>query len=174
MDNQMQTCFKCKKALPLSDFYVHRMMANGHLGKCKDCTKADTKKRTDALLSDPVWVEKEKRRQREKERRLKHLRKPPTSASRSASRSRYKKLYPEKYISKCLSRKLSHAKGFNNHHWSYNPEHAKDVISLTVIQHALVHRCMVYDQERMMYRRLDGTLIDSREAAIAYYSTLKD
>lgn len=25
-----------------------------------------------------------------------------------------------------------------------------------------------------MYRRLDGTLIDSREAAIAYYATLKD
>lgn len=33
---------------------------------------------------------------------------------------------------------------------------------------------MVYDQERMMYRRMDGTLIDSREAAIAYYATLKD
>jgi hypothetical protein len=26
----------------------------------------------------------------------------------------------------------------------------------------------------MMYRTPDGTLIDSREAAIAYYATLKD
>ena len=42
------------------------------------------------------------------------------------------------------------------------------------MQHALVHRYTTYDQERKMYRRMDGSLIDSRESAIAYYSTLKD
>jgi len=60
------------------------------------------------------------------------------------------------------------------HHWSYLKQHRLDVLSLTTMQHALVHRHTIYDQERMMYRRLDGTLIDSREAAIAYYATLKD
>lgn len=35
-------CFKCQKPRRLSSFYKHPGMADGHLNKCKDCTKKDT------------------------------------------------------------------------------------------------------------------------------------
>ena len=39
----MKTCFKCGKEKDLSFFYKHKRMMDGHLNKCKECTKTDAK-----------------------------------------------------------------------------------------------------------------------------------
>lgn len=45
-------CFKCNIRQSLSEFYKHSGMADGHLNKCKTCTKKDTKEN---VLKNPEY-----------------------------------------------------------------------------------------------------------------------
>ena len=78
-------CFKCKQVKPLCDFYKHSRMKDGHLNKCKDCTKCDV--RTHRFENDSV---REYDRIRGKTR---------YSKERTSS---YRKRNPEKYKAHCI------------------------------------------------------------------------
>jgi hypothetical protein len=158
-------CFKCNIDKPLYDYYKHKQTRDGHLNKCKLCTKKDTKKRVDALSKDPAWVEKEQERNRKKYFRLGYKDKhKPTFEQRKKSINKYIEKYPEKLKAKSFLGKKIKSENGHFHHWSYNQEHWLDVIDITKKNHAKAHRFIIYDQEQMMYRRIDtNELLDSKE-----------
>lgn len=170
-----KVCSKCGQNKPLSEYYAHPQMGDGHLNKCKECTKKDSLTRHNQKVKDPNWVESEKIRAREKYFRLgyKERHKQGQDKARVSTRE-FRDRYPEKYRATTATRNIGKKPGNHNHHWSYNKEHYRDIIEVDFSFHAKIHRYMTYDQERMMYRRPDGSLIDSKEAAIAYYASLKD
>jgi len=157
-----KVCIACFENKPLSDFY-------GSQGDCKTCTKKRVRLREEKLKLNPDWVQKEKTRSREKYHRLgyKDKHKPSTEAKREIMK-RYKDKYPEKIKAASYADSLPNKLG-NNHHWSYNKEHWKDIIDVTPKNHMKAHRFLIYDQERMMYRRIDNNeLLDTKEKHIEW------
>lgn len=168
-------CFKCENILPLDEFYKHPKTSDGYLNKCKVCTKNDVKKNEERLRQDPEWVAKERKRGRDKYYRLeyKDLYKP-TPEKKKEIIKRYNQKFPEKALARKYTEIfLTKDCSLHLHHWSYNQEDWLDVIELSVHDHHFLHRYIVYDQERMMYRDLDGVLLDSKEKHIEYFEKCK-
>ena len=163
-------CFKCNEEKALIDFYKHPKMGDGYLGKCKICTKKDTKEITYKLISTPEGIEKERKRHREKYYRLEYKEKhKPSPEKKKEIIDKFKKKYPEKYKARCLSSHLIPIiKGNHLHHWNYNIEFAKDVIELKSSDHFKIHRFINYNQKTFMYQDLNGNLLDNKEKHLEY------
>ena len=94
----IKKCFKCGEEKHISEFYKHPRMADGHLNKCKVCTRKDVKTRAER----PDMVEKireEKRLWALTERGKKTMSAYASGLGRekcSEAKSRYEKRNPKK------------------------------------------------------------------------------
>lgn len=159
----MKKCFKCGIEKDLSEFYIHHRMKDGHLNKCKECTKEDSDKTYKQKSINPEFIKKENTRSRERYYRLNYAHKEkPSHKFRNKYMKSFFDKYPEKLLAARKSQHINIPEGLEKHHWSYNEIHYKDVLFLSKKDHCTAHRFMIYDSEQMMYRTTTGVLLDSR------------
>ena len=161
MQESTKVCFKCGKEKPLSDFYKHPQMSDGHLNKCKECTKKDARKDYDRNAKDASWVEKERARGREKYHRLGYKDK----AYNNKTRRDFGVLGS---IHKTLKARGFDIDGKEAHHWNYNLQ--RSVILLTTIAHRRLHRHLIANREDGFLYTTEGVRLDTEEKTIEYYN----
>lgn len=141
-------CFKCERELPLSDFYKHPQMADGHLNKCKECTRADVHGNYMKNLDSLDYVEKERKRGRDKYHRLyEGVENKHPHGYRSA----------RNYIERRVG---SLPADVELHHWNYNFPHK--VFQLSRRHHARLHKLVVFDEDSQCFS-YNGKLILTKE-----------
>jgi len=160
---ESKECFKCNETKSLTEYYAHKQMDDGHLNKCKSCTKLDVKRYSALMSENPDWVIAERERNRLKYYRLGYVNNKPNKDVKRKSSASYNNKYPEKRRASDSARVVVKSNPSNQkHHWSYNKEHWQDVIELSVKDHNTIHRYMKYDQEFFMYRTNEGILLDTK------------
>lgn len=153
MEEAKKRCFKCGLELPLSMFYAHPQTADGHLNKCKSCTKKDVHENYEKKINDDDFVEKQRARGREKYKRLEYGKK-------------YKR---KKHLSKTSSCRRKFERRFGKiplnielHHWNYNE--LEDVIPLDRKVHHRLHNLIQIDEKAKIFLiKETKELLDTKE-----------
>ena len=155
-----KVCFKCNEKKPITEFYKHKQMSLGVVNKCKVCNKLDVKNDYYKKSTDLIWVEKERQRSKEKYYRLNY--------KESQKIWDENKPWKKEAILKNLNKKLNIEKGFECHHWSYNPEHFEDVFIIEKKEHRKAHTFLKFNFYTKKFNDLNDNCLYSKIAHLNY------
>ena len=173
-----KVCFKCNILKPLSDFYKHSKMSDGHLNKCKSCAKRDVHIHREENLEKVREYDRNRPNYKERLQRNKEYAKTTKGKEASAkSRDNYRYKHVDRYKAKMLvGNALRDGKVLRpdrcqhcsvecvpqGHHNDYSKP--LDVIWVCVSCHIEFHNC-VKELERT-YEKENGIEIQDNSAII--------
>lgn len=176
----LRRCCKCKAHLNLSEFYILKKTGKEY-GPCKECVSRTGKVSKDKRKHDPERKKILLERGWEKHLRQKEENDPKKRELLNRVTRVWAQKNPEKRLAMDTARHdrdkkgVKLEKGFQMHHWSYNPQHRIDTIIMATREHRKLHRYMTYDSDSLLYRRTDTMeLLYTKEAHYAYYLSLAD
>lgn len=160
MEIMEKICFKCGEIKPISEFYKHPQMPDGHINVCKECKRTYARNHYDELSKDEEWMAKERERCRIKDKKYPHI------ESRNKTRTLIKGY---SNISRLVKRRgFVPQKGFAIHHWNYNLPYS--VMFLSNKAHANIHRHIVVNYDDKFCYTLDGERLDTERKTLDYYA----
>lgn len=136
-------------------------MADGHLNKCKDCTKKDVKKDYIRHSADEAWMEKERARGREKFKRLGYNGRFRTTRDLCTESAN---------LSKNLRKMGYDTTNKEAHHWNYNKPFSVFLISRRA--HKRIHLHLTVNEKDKYCYTENGERLDSESKAIAYFDSI--
>ena len=148
----VKTCFKCGRTLPISEFYSHPQMADGHLNKCKECTKDDARKnRKKKIVYYKAYDRKRAMTPKRIEARDRYNKTVQGKESNAKAKEKYRKNNPKKASARMILRRAvlkgqitpmpcevcGKVENVQAHHDNYNKP--LDVIWLCPKHHRWIH-----------------------------------
>ena len=138
-------------------------MADGHLNKCKDCTKKDVHNNYERISLNEEWVEKERARGREKFKRCGYVGRSPKTRNDFFFSG-------ISTISKQLRNLGYDTKGKEAHHWNYNFPHSVFLMSRKA--HHRIHLAVVMSRQDKCCYTNDGVKLETSEQAKDFYESV--
>ena len=158
----LKTCKECGETKPLSMFYKHPRMLDGHLNICIDCKKRHARDRYKIMSKSESWMESERVRHRDKYKRLGYV------VNDFKSMSEINKI--ECNTSRDLRALGIDTNGKEAHHWNYNKP--KSVFLLSRKAHHRIHRYMSVNRDNKFCYTHDGIKLETEEQAKEYFEKI--
>lgn len=102
-----KVCIKCNLLRPLDDFFKYPDLFERELSSCKSCREFDLKNKKIINSNNSEYIEKERKRHRDKYHRLNYKEKhKPSKENKQKIQNKHKSAYPEKYKAKIYSKEF--------------------------------------------------------------------